>query len=72
MGDTLMPNGVRDYNQRRPHSALGHLTPNVYAAALRPQRDDALELLIGSARHPVANPARMSKLQPPTLNHAGR
>jgi putative transposase len=24
-----------DYNQRRPHSALGHLTPNEYAAQPR-------------------------------------
>ncbi|WP_089412044.1 integrase core domain-containing protein [Amphiplicatus metriothermophilus] len=62
---------VRDYNHCRPHSALGYLTPNAYAAALRPQRDGALELLDGSARHPVAKPAHMSKMQPPTLDHAG-
>ena len=68
----LIAEWVRDYNHCRPHSALGYLTPNVYAAALRPQRDDAPELLDGSARHPVANSARMSKMQPSTLDHAGR
>ncbi|WP_375210912.1 IS3 family transposase [Hyphococcus sp.] len=63
---------VRDYNHERPHSALGYLTPAAYAAALRPQRDDALEPLNSSARHPVAQSTQMSKMQPPTLDHAGR
>lgn len=68
----LIAEWVRDYNNRRPHSALGYLTPAAYAAALRPQREDAPELSVGSARHPVANPAQMSKMQTPTLDHAGR
>jgi putative transposase len=27
-----------DYNQRRPHSSLGHLTPNEYAQTRQDQR----------------------------------
>jgi len=62
---------VRDYNTERPHSALGYLTPVAYAAALHSQREDAPELLDGSARLPVAQTAQMSKMQLPTLGHAG-
>ncbi|MEO0854698.1 MAG: transposase, partial [Cyanobacteria bacterium J06648_11] len=57
----LIANWVHDYNQRRPHLALGYLTPAAYAVALRPQRDDSLELLDGSARHSVANNVHMRK-----------
>ena len=31
---TKITNWVDDYNQRRPHSALGYLTPQAYAANL--------------------------------------
>jgi transposase InsO family protein len=31
---TKITNWVNDYNQRRPHSALGYLTPVAYAASL--------------------------------------
>jgi putative transposase len=31
---SLMRGRVGDYNQRRPHSALGYLTPAAYAANL--------------------------------------
>ena len=31
---TKITNWVDDYNQRRPHSALGYLTPVAYAANL--------------------------------------
>ena len=31
---TKITNWVDDYNQRRPHSALGYLTPAAYAANL--------------------------------------
>jgi hypothetical protein len=36
---TKITNGVDDYNQRRPHSALGYLTPAAYAANLSATRD---------------------------------
>lgn len=32
-------NWIDDYNQRRPHSALGYLTPTDYAANLSATRD---------------------------------
>jgi putative transposase len=49
-------NWIDDYKQRRPHSALGYLTPTVYAANLsatcdRPRNPDQLR------RSPVAPPA---------------
>jgi transposase InsO family protein len=33
---TTIANWVADYNQRRPHSALGYLPPAAYAANLPP------------------------------------
>jgi Integrase core domain len=36
---TKITNWVDDYNQRRPHSALGYLTPAAYAANLSATRD---------------------------------
>ena len=36
---TKITNWVDDYNQRRPHSALGYLTPVAYAANLSTARD---------------------------------
>ena len=62
---------VHNYNHERAHSALGYLTPAAYAAALRPKRDDALELLEGSANHQVDQPAQMRKMQPSALDHIG-
>jgi putative transposase len=35
---TKITNWVDDYNQRRPHSALGYLTPVAYAANLSATR----------------------------------
>jgi putative transposase len=29
---TIIETWRRDYNQRRPHSSLGHLTPNEFVA----------------------------------------
>jgi putative transposase len=36
---TKITNWVDDYNQRRPHSALGYLTPAAYAANFSATRD---------------------------------
>ena len=48
-----------DYNTVRPHSAIGNLPPTVFATLSGPgmQRDGSLELLGGSAPHPVAPPS---------------
>ena len=49
----------QDYNTIRPHSALGNLPPLTYAKlrASGVQRGEALEQLMGSAPHPVAQPS---------------
>jgi putative transposase len=52
---TQITNWVDDYNQRRPHSALGYLTPAAYAANLSTTRD--------RLRNP--NPLRRSHVAPP-------
>lgn len=52
---------VRDYNTRRPHSALGYLTPAAFAAACASQR----------AEEPVASPAQMSTLTQPAPAQTG-
>ena len=62
---------VRDYNNRRPHSALGYQTPAAFNDALRSQQPAALELFNGSARPAVASIAQMGKLNPPVPDHAG-
>lgn len=51
----------QDYNTVRPHSALGNLPPLTYAKlrASGMQRGEALEQLMGSAPHPVAQPSQM-------------
>jgi transposase InsO family protein len=61
---TQITNWVDDYNQRRPHSALGYLTPAAYAANLSTTRD--------RLRNP--NPLRRSHVAPPAphgVNNAG-
>jgi len=48
-----------DYNNVRPHSALGQLPPAIYAKAGAPimQRDGTLRYLQGFAPRPVASPS---------------
>jgi len=49
-----------DYNDFRPHSAIGNVPPAIYAKLSDPamQRDGSLELLRGSAPRPVASPSQ--------------
>jgi len=61
----------RDYNERRPHSKLGWLTPQAYAEALSGQIGRSAALLGGCADRPLANPDNPSSDQPRTLVMAG-
>jgi transposase InsO family protein len=61
---------VANYNQRRPHSALGYLTPAAYAANLT-ATDNRLRNPDQLRRSPVAQPAQLRQSQPRTLVSAG-
>ena len=64
----------QDYNVQRPHSRLGWLTPEAYAARLaRPssQRDRALSLTEGFAPCPVASTIETQFTEPGTLASTG-
>lgn len=64
----------RDYNAERPHSRLGWLTPQAYAASLHAsssQRDRPLPLAGGSASCPVASTIQTQFTQPRTLASPG-
>ena len=61
----------RDYNERRPHSKLGWLTPQAYAEALTGQIGRSAALVGGCADRPLANPNNPSSDQPRTLVMAG-
>jgi putative transposase len=62
-----------DYNNARPHSALGNLTPAEFAdrSAQRPQRGGALRYTSGSAPRPVAPPSPLGSNATGTLPIAG-
>jgi putative transposase len=62
-----------DYNNARPHSALGNLTPTEYSdrSALEPQRGGALRYTGGSAPRPVAPPSPMGSNVTGTLPIVG-
>ena len=62
---------VIDYNERRPHSKLGWLTPQAYAEALSGQIGRSAALVGGCADRPLANPDNPSSGQPRTLVMAG-
>ena len=61
----------RDYNETRPHSKLGWLTPKAYAQALTGQIGRSAALVDGCSDRPIANPANTSSDQPRTLVMAG-
>lgn len=61
----------RDYNESRPHSKLGWMTPLEYASALCGQTGDRAAQPGGSARTPLATHLNEGSDQPRTLAMAG-
>ena len=61
----------RDYNEARPHSKLGWMTPSDYARALSGESGRHAANPDLSARRPLATPAEQGSDQPRTLVVAG-
>jgi putative transposase len=61
----------RDYNEERPHSKLGWMTPRDYARAISGQSGRHAANPDHSARRPLANPLSEGSDQPRTLVMAG-
>jgi putative transposase len=61
----------RDYNEERPHSKLGWMTPRDYARALSGESGRRAANPDLSARRPLATPADQGSDQPRTLVMAG-
>jgi putative transposase len=62
-----------DYNTIRPHSALGNLSPALYAKNSAPgmRRAGTLRYIDGSAPRPVAPPSQQGSNEARTLLIAG-
>jgi putative transposase len=61
----------RDYNEQRPHSKLGWMTPRDYASALSGESGRHAAQPDGSAHRPLATPDDEGSDQPRTLVMAG-
>ncbi len=61
----------RDYNEMRPHSSLGYLTPSNYARALPGDAGRPAAQSDGSARRPLASDDHNASDQPRTLAMPG-
>lgn len=61
----------RDYNETRPHSKLGWLTPKAYAQALTVHSGRSAALVDGCSDRPIANPTNTSSGHQRTLVMAG-
>jgi len=61
----------QDFNEVRPHSSLGYLTPTEYARALSGETGRRATLRQGSARRPLASAGHNGSDQPRTLVMAG-
>jgi putative transposase len=70
---TVLAAWQRDYNEVRPHSAVGNLAPAAYAmlSASAMQRDGALRAIGGSAPRPVAPPSPVGSDAEQTLIQNG-